>query len=276
MHEKKPLNYEEIAIVKGYKYGSKLKMTICKKYNGTYYNHSLDDILKRAKGTVNTQKLDNNLSRAKNMIIELALSNPWTLFGTFTIDKEKHDRDDLKGYYLKFSQWLRNYNKKHDLAIKYLFVPERHKNGSWHMHGFIFGLPESHLIPYKQGDKTKNGKAIKRELWEKEYLNWTAYSEKFGFNTFGIIKNHEATSYYVTKYLTKDVQSSVNEVNAKSYYCSKGLEKATEYIRGYLAVPVKDADCDFTNDYVKIINFDKKDLSFIMDNIVPLETNINN
>ena len=271
MHDKKPVNYKEIAIIKGYKYSEKVKMTICRKYYDSTYNHSLDAVIKGAKGTVNDEKLDYNLSRAKNTVFELAICNPWRLFGTFTIDADLHPRDDLKGYYKKFSQWIRNYNKKYNINIKYLFVPERHKDGSWHMHGFIYGLPESHLVPFKKGDKSKNGKPIKSDLWRNGYYNWSAYAKKFGFNSFDFIKNHEAVSKYATKYLTKDVESSVKEVNAKSYYNSRGLEKATEYIRGYLAVPVKDVDCDFINDYVKIIDFYKKDLPFIYDNIIPLD-----
>lgn len=276
MHDNQPLDYTEIAIIKGYKYGSKMKMTICKKYTGSCYNHSLDKVIKAAKGSVNKEKLDYNLSRAKNAVFELAMCNPWNLFGTFTIDKEMHDRNDLKGYYKKFSQWIRNYNKKYGTLIKYLFVPEKHKNGAWHMHGFLYGLPESHLVPFKEGDKSKSGKPIPIYLWEKGYLNWPAYAEKFGFNSFDTIKNHEAIAKYLTKYVSKDVESSVKEVNAKSYYNSRGLEKATEYIRGYLAVPVIDADCDFVNDFVKIIDFERKNLTYVMDNIVPLEKKENN
>lgn len=272
MHDKKPLDYTEIAIVKGYKFSNKMKMTICKKYTGSTYNHSLDQVIKSAKGTVNTEKLDHNLSRAKNAVFELAMCNPWNLFGTFTIDGDLHDREDLKGYYKKFSQWIRNYNKKHKTAIKYLFVPEKHKDDkSWHMHGFLYGLPEEHLIPFKEGDKSKNGKPIKRDLWEGGYSHWVGYDKKFGFNSFKVIENHEAVSKYITKYISKDVESSVKEVNAKSYYNSRGLEKATEYIRGYLAIPVTDKDCDFVNDFVKIIDFERKNLTYVIDNIVPLE-----
>lgn len=273
MHDKKPLDYKEIAIIKGYKYSSKMKMTICKKYTGSSYNHSLDQVIKGAKGTVNTEKLDYNLSRAKNAVFELAMCNPWRYWGTFTMDKEMNDRNDLKGYYKKFTQWIRNYNKKHNIRIRYLFVPEKHKKGTWHMHGFLYGLPEEHLVPFKNGDKSKNGKPIPMKLWKNGYLNWPAYAEKFGYCSFDTINNHEAIAKYLTKYVTKDVESSVKEVNAKSYYNSRGLEKATEYIRGYLAIPVTDKDCDFVNDFVKIIDFERKNLTYVIDNIVPLEKN---
>lgn len=270
MQEKKHLNYKEIGIIKSYKYSDRMKLTICRKHN-EYDIKKVDYFNRPGKGQVNDVKLDCNLSRAKNAVFELAICNPWRLFGTFTIDADLHPRDDLKGYYKKFSQWIRNYNKKYNINIKYLFVPERHKDGSWHMHGFIYGLPESHLVPFKKGDLSKNGNPIPSDLWKNGYYNWTAYANKFGYNSFDFVQNHEAVSKYVTKYMTKDVESSVREVNAKSYYNSRGLEKATEVVRGYLAVPVKDANCDFVNDYVKIINFERDKLPFILDNIIPLE-----
>ena len=44
------------------------------------------------KGSVNETKLENNLSRAKSNVLDLASSNPWKHFCTFTIDKERYDR----------------------------------------------------------------------------------------------------------------------------------------------------------------------------------------
>lgn len=271
MHEKKPVNYNEIAIIKGYKYSKYAKMTICQKAPAMKYDKLRLSSNKGEKGKVNNEKLSCNLSRTKNTIYELAMCNPWKLFGTFTIDGEKHDRKDLKGYYKKFSQFIKDYNKKYDLHIKYLFVPEKHKDGAWHMHGFIYGLPEDHLIEFKKGDLSKNGKKIKKALWENNYSHWPSYDKKFGFNSFGIIQNHEAISKYMTKYITKDLESSVSDVNAKSFYSSRGLEKATEYIRGYLTIPITDKDCDFVNDFVKIIDLKKEAIPFACDNIIPLE-----
>ena len=49
----------------------------------------------------------------------------------------------------------------------------------------------------------------------------------FVLTRFDFIQNHEAISKYVTKYLTKDVESSVKEVNAKSM-C--GIEIVVEQI----------------------------------------------
>lgn len=270
--KKKPIDKNEIGIIKSYGTTDKMKLTICKKYAGDHTNHSLDAVIKNAKGTVNTEKLACNLSRAKNNVFEYAMCNPWDFFATFTIDEKKHPRNDLKLFFKKFSQWLRDYNKKHNLRIKYVIIPELHKDQiNWHMHAIMIGIPLSHLKKFEKGDKTDTGKSIKKSLWEKGYSYWPAYTEKFGFNSFGVIKNHEATAKYITKYITKDLESSVNELNAKTYYCSTKLKKATEVRRGYLAIPVLDSQCDFSNDFVKIIDFKRETLPYILDNIIPLE-----
>lgn len=57
---------------------------------------------------------------------------------------------------------------------------------------------------------------------------WVDWLSSFGFNDLEKIKNTEAVSKYVTKYITKDLMQSVKELNAHTYYCSKGLKRAQE------------------------------------------------
>jgi len=192
-----------------------------------------DEINRQPKGSVNEQKLDDNISRAKSKIFEIAYCNPWKYFMTLTIDPRKYDRHDLKKYHQDLSQWLRDYNKKHGTAIKYLLIPERHKDGSWHMHGFLMGLPEEHL-----------------EINENGYLDWPAYREKFGYCSIDPIRNHEAVAKYVTKYISKNLQDCIKEMNAHMYYCSKGLEKAREVKKGTLAA-TNVPKWDYENEHVK-------------------------
>lgn len=187
------------------------------------------------KGTANNEKLDNSISRTRAKIFELAMCNPWAYFMTLTLNKTKHDRFDLKAYNKALSQWIRNYNKKHGTSIKYLLIPEKHKDGSWHMHGFITGIPEDHL-----------------KINEHGYLDWLAYREKFGYCSIDKIRSHEATSKYVMKYITKDLENTVKDQNAHMYYASKGLKKAETIKKGILTTA--NIPWDFQNDYVKVIS----------------------
>ena len=55
--------------------------------------------------------------------------------------------------------------------------------------------------------------------------NWTAYADKFGFCDLEPIKNAEAVSKYIQKYICKDLARSVSEVGAHMYYRSRGLRE---------------------------------------------------
>lgn len=208
----------------------------------------------RIKG--NNNKLNNNISRAKSIIYQYACCNEWQYFVTLTINKDKFDRYDLEDYKARFTQWLRNKYSRYDIKIQYLFIPEKHKDGSWHMHGLINGLPESALqeftsdmhIPYSILDRIKQGVKV---------YNWVAYSDKFGYCTIEPIQNIEAVCKYITKYICKDLAESVQEVGKHLYYVSRGLNKADTLITGSLK-PDSNLLWDFKNDYVYIKSFSKE------------------
>ena len=111
-----------------------------------------------------------NLLRASSgpvaKFFELAYCNPWNWFFTGTLDPNKFSRDDLERFHSALTQWLRDYNKKHSLSIKYLLIPEKHQDGSsWHMHGFLMGLPEEHLHRFQLGERFGAGIAKKLPQW---------------------------------------------------------------------------------------------------------------
>lgn len=183
------------------------------------------------KGSVSDVKSDNNISRAKNRVFELALCNPWNIFLTFTLDPKKYNRNDLGKFRKDLSQFVRDYNKKYGLAIKYLLIPEEHKKGGWHMHGFLMGLPDEHLrlftlsekLPKYIREKLKNGQAV---------YEWEPYRKKFGFCDLEMVKDQFAVSAYVTKYITKDLDRTVKESGAHLYYCSQGLARSVVVFKG--------------------------------------------
>lgn len=169
------------------------------------------------KGSVNTEKLGCNLSRAKSTVRELALCNPWDWWCTFTIDKEKYDRYNLKAYFKDFAEFLHNYNRRCSDTdkVKYLFVPEQHQDGAWHIHGFIKGIRSKDIQTNKNG-----------------YLTWKQYADKFGYMSMSAIADKEKASSYVLKYMTKDTEKNVTELHSHLYYASQGLNRATELYRG--------------------------------------------
>lgn len=192
----------------------------------------IEDVDQHArKGSISDVKSDNNISRAKNRVFELALCNPWNIFLTFTLDPKKYNRNDLGKFRKDLSQFVRDYNKKYGLAIKYLLIPEEHKKGGWHMHGFLMGLPDEHLrlftlsekLPKYIREKLKSGQAV---------YEWEPYRKKFGFCDLEVVKDQFAVSAYVTKYITKDLDRTVRESGAHLYYCSQGLSRSVVIFRG--------------------------------------------
>lgn len=203
------------------------------------------------KGSINEQKLDNNIARTRSTVKELILCNDWSYWCTFTISPEKYDRFNLAAYYKDFSQFIQNYNRScsEQEKIKYLFIPELHSNGAWHMHGFIRGIKEADLYINKFG-----------------YLTWRQYEDKFGFISMSGIRSLNATASYAMKYMTKDKQKNVTAVGAHIYYCSKGLNRSQLVFRG-------DADVrggwDYENEYAKIkwYNNTEKDMYRYVDEV---------
>lgn len=240
---------QDVAILKDYG-GKGYKITLFK----NLMTSGLDTEKKICpiKGTVNDKKLDENIMRARSKIFEYAICNQWDFFCTFTIDPKKYDRNDLNGYHKSFSQFIRDVGKKYNTRIRYLLVPEEHTSGGWHEHGLFSGFtPEmirdftlkEHLPSYIR-DKLKSGDRV---------CEWIDYRKKFGFCDLEPVRNHEAVSKYITKYISKTLMTSIRELNAHLYYCSKGLKTATTIKKGSMLYDMKPS---FANDYIKVQWFD--------------------
>ncbi len=217
--------------------------------------------------SVNEHKLDNNIWRSKQKIFELAYCNPWEWFVTFTIDKSKFNRTDLKKYYKYFTQFIRDYSKKHAIKIKYLLIPELHADGeSWHIHGLMCGLPQELLHRFVIGDIMSDYIAKKVAKGDAVY-NWIEYQSKFGFCCIEPVKAHERVCCYITKYINKSLYSCVTELNANLYYRSKGLKTATVLKQGTF---VGELQPDFEGEYckVKTMPYTEENLSYLLENTV--------
>jgi len=130
------------------------------------------------------------------------MCNEWEYFSTFTLNGNC-ERDNIEVFRKQFTAWLKNYNARNDCKVKYLFIPEKHKDGiNWHGHGAIMGLPIEHLTKFKRTDKLPV-KMIKKITAGRELYNWTAYADKFGFVSLENIHCHEATAKYITKYIKR-------------------------------------------------------------------------
>lgn len=197
----------------------------------------------------NDRKLVNNLSRTRARVFELACCNPWEYFVTLTLDPQKYDRTNLEQYRKDLSQYIRDFRKKSNTNVKYLLVPEQHKDGSWHMHGFLMGLPPSELREFTLSDHLPY--AIRNRLTQGKHIyTWEAYAHKFGYTSIERIDNGEAASKYITKYITKDAMRTMTALHAHIFYASKGLKSSEIVAKDILAREIENPD--YFNDRVSV------------------------
>ncbi len=188
------------------------------------------------------RKWASSVSRARRVILELALCNHWEYFCTFTLDKQKYDRFNLEKFYNDFSQFIRDQRKKTGCAYKYVFIPEMHEDGAWHIHGFMSGIPG--LVSFK--DLFDRGIPVPLYLVHNGYYEWSAYSAKFGFCSFGAIRNPISCGFYVTKYVGKGLEE--NQVPGRHLYrASLGLNRAQKFAEYFHDNPC--LDYFLSNDY---------------------------
>lgn len=164
-----------------------------------------------------TDRFRQSVSRAKSAVFQLACCNSWDWFGTFTLSEAKADRFDLDDFRKRFSQFIRN-EKRRGIDISYVLVPEQHKNGAWHMHGLLSGIPPAEL--------SKFDSCAPLRLRRGGFLNWRRYADRFGFCSFGAVKDPAACATYLSKYVTKNLDESHVSCGKHLYFASQGLQKA--------------------------------------------------
>lgn len=79
--------------------------------------------------------LGRSMRRARANLRRLALANDFKYFVTLTLNREKVDRYDAKAVVKVLNTWLDNHVRRQ--GLKYVLVPEQHKDGAFHFHGFF-------------------------------------------------------------------------------------------------------------------------------------------
>ena len=78
-----------------------------------------------------------SMRRARAQLRRLALANGFRYFVTLTLDPEKVDRYDPAAVTKLLNRWCSNMVQRH--GLRYILVPEQHKDGAFHFHGFMAG-----------------------------------------------------------------------------------------------------------------------------------------
>lgn len=160
---------------------------------------------------------NDSFKRTKEKVYEYSRQGMWEYFITITFDPKKVDRTNFDACMEKARNWAKNTKKRYCSQLKYLLVPELHKDKkSWHIHGLLMNCEG---LPLKDsGKKDKKGRVIYN-------LNFQG-----GFNSAIRIGTTKKDIYsiagYVCKYITKDMCRLTR--GKHRYYVSKGIDKPLE------------------------------------------------
>ena len=112
-----------------------------------------------------------SIRRSKDLVKAIGNMNDWDYFFTGTFDKEKvGDRKDLEKLKKSTLEFFKNQSKKY--GIKYLLIPELHKDGALHWHGLIRDVNDQ--LKLTDSGKKYNGRII---------YNMDSWNKYKGFNT---------------------------------------------------------------------------------------------
>ena len=169
------------------------------------------DVLERER----QQNLFSSFNRTKKKVYEYARCEYWDWFVTLTLDKANVDRYDYALCSKKVRTWLNNVKKRFADGLKYLVVPEQHKDGAWHFHAFFCCADGLNFV--YSGIKDKKGKAI---------FNIAEY--KLGFSTATRVVDIHRASKYIGKYVTKTLCDVT--YGKQRYFVSKNINKPDSFI----------------------------------------------
>lgn len=151
------------------------------------------------------QRRADNIERGRKRLVRRAMANMRShkpLFITLTYNFVQLDRDaaksDVARFVRQFRRWLPD--------MQYLYVLERQKSGSWHVHMLVFNcrfVPVAYL------------------------LDWWSFANAAP-NSVDVVKTNDTkhTAFYMAKYLGKDRNGAGNE---RLFSCSLNLLSPKEF-----------------------------------------------
>ena len=180
------------------------------------------------------ENLERSLRRARACVSDYARANQFHYFVTLTLNAEKVDRYDIKASLKPMRVFLDNLVRRH--GLKYILVPELHKDGAVHFHGLIndaVTLVDSGTVRVMGQKRPRKPRSKKqREMWLAaggqiiyNIPGWT-----LGFSTaIPLYGDYKAAVAYVCKYIGKDTIGQKGKppekIGGRWYYSGGDLRK---------------------------------------------------
>lgn len=173
---------------------------------------------------------DRSIRRARARVREIALANEFGHFVTLTLSPEQIDRYDDREIIRKLSTWADNQVRRR--GLRYVLVPERHKDGAVHFHGFLAWDVSVDNFVDSGTFKCPGVKKPRRPSSEAEREAWldaggvpvfNVPSWSLGFSTaIPVYGDYAAAVGYCTKYVGKDMGG---KIGGRWYYSGGRLRR---------------------------------------------------
>lgn len=135
-----------------------------------------------------------SLNRSKQNLIGICRANKWDFFITFTFNPRLVNSANYEEVCLKAGKWLNNLKHRKCPDMKYVLVPELHKDGEhYHLHGLIADCAGLQLRMSGKTDRKGN-------------IIYNIPAWKYGWNTATAVGHSGKVSSYISKYITKDTE----------------------------------------------------------------------
>lgn len=161
-----------------------------------------DDLVASAR---HAASLERSKRRARVAVRDLGLCNDFRFFVTLTLDRTRINRYDPREILRHLNHWLDNNVRRR--GLKYVLVPERHKDGAIHFHGFFNNALEA----VDSGHKDKGGHTV---------YNLPGWG--WGFSTaIELYGERAAAVAYTCKYISK----AQEKIGGRWYYSGGDLKR---------------------------------------------------
>lgn len=168
------------------------------------------------------EDMQRSMRRARAKVRRLALANEFRWFVTLTFDPSKVESHNGAAVVRKLNAWCSNAVQRR--GLRYILVPERHKKGGIHFHGFFsdsLEVVDSGTIKPPGGGKPRKPRSrAQREKWLTEggQIVYNLPGWTLGFTTaMELYGEYPAAVAYVCKYIGKE-----GEKPAGRWYYSGG------------------------------------------------------
>lgn len=143
--------------------------------------------------------------RARVAVRDLGLCNDWAFFVTLTLDRQRINRYDPAAVVRKLNSFLSNHVQRH--GLQYVLVPEHHRDGAIHFHGFF----NEALPVVDSGHRDRQGHPV---------YNLPAWG--WGFSTaIRLYGERAAAVAYCCKYVAKQQE----KIGGRWYYSGGDLRR---------------------------------------------------